>query len=371
MTAPIPRISLSEPDLRGNEAKYLKACVKDNWVSSAGHFIQDFERMIAAKSGSEHAVAVCNGTVAIKMALLACGVVSGDAVIVPDWTFIASANAVSDTGAKPIFVDVTQDTWTLDPALVAQAIAKYPNVMAIVAVHPLGYTCDMDALLDAAGDVPIIEDAAGALGATYGGRSAGGIGSFGCFSFNGNKMITAGAGGAVVTQDSEAARWLRHVTAQARVANDYTHDSPAFNYRMSNVNAAIGKAQMERFDEIQAIKHKIADAYRAVLSNDPQVRLKAMPNPQWGAGNDWLFSVLCETEASAESLIAHLDRHGIDSRKFWRALSSQPAYKDAEFISVGIAESLSGRVVSLPCSTGLSDDDLSRVTDAVEAFLAT
>lgn len=366
----LKRIPLCEPDLRGNEEKYLRACIADNWISSAGHFIGEFEAMIAARCGTRNAVALCNGTVAIKMALLACGVREGDRVIVPDWTFIASANAISDAGATPIFVDVAADTWGIDPELVGRALSDFPDVKAIVAVHPLGYACDFAALSAVAGDRPIIEDAAGAMGALYGGRPLGGLGRFGCVSFNGNKMVSAGAGGAVVTDDDDAAKWIRHVTAQSRVDSEYRHDQVGYNYRMSNLNAAVGKAQMERFDEIMHRKRFFAERYRAVISSAARARVKAMPDPQWGRGNNWLFSILCENETHAAEFVRHMDLRAIECRKFWRAISDQPAYQGSIIFSNHVSQDLSGRVVSLPCGTGMKDHEFERVLLALEEFLA-
>ena len=239
-----PGIPLSVPDLRGNEAAYLARCVADNWVSSAGPFVVEMEARLARLTGRAHGVAMVNGTAALHLALVAAGVGAGDRVIVPDWTFGASANAVFHAAAEPCFVDVTTESWTLDATLVAKALADpAARIRAVIAVHALGHPADLDPLRELCDDarIPLIEDAAGALGARYKDQPAGGIGDFGVFSFNGNKTVTAG-GGMVVTDDGAAADRLRHLSTQAREAPAYRHDAVAFNYRMTNLNAAVGMA---------------------------------------------------------------------------------------------------------------------------------
>jgi dTDP-4-amino-4,6-dideoxygalactose transaminase len=359
--------------MRGNEGLYLAQCVQDNWISSAGPFIPDFEEQIAKVAGTDHAVALCNGTIAIKIALLAAGIRPGDGVIVPDWSFIASANAVTDAQARPIFVDIDPVSWALDVTLIEKAISTTARIKAILAVHPLGFSCDMNPILTLARDhgIAVIEDAAGAIGASYHGNSVGGLGDFGCFSFNGNKLISAGAGGAVTTNNTDAAQWIRHVTAQARIGTDYRHDQVGFNYRMSNLNAAVGLAQLERMAEMRAHKDRIATRYSDILSEFKECSVKPMPNPNWGTGNNWLNSVLCSSKLAAEALVAHMHRHGIEARIFWRHLSGQKPYATHEKHVTGVAKSLSGRVVSLPSSTNISDAALDRVCDALRQYLLT
>lgn len=362
-------IPLSAPDLRGREAEYLARCIADNWVSSAGPFVGEIEARVAALAGTAHAVATCNGTAALHLALLAVGVGPGDRVILPDWTFVATANAVRHAGAEPIFVDVTEETWTLDPALVAELLCQPDHgVTAVIAVDALGHPADMDELLEICdqADVRLIEDAAGAIGARYKDRPAGGLGEIGVFSFNGNKTVTAGGGGMMVTDRADWAEAARHLSTQARSSADYTHDRIGFNYRMTNVNAAVGLAQIERLDEMIAAKRAIAARYDAVLADRNDLR--PMPRAAWAAHNCWLYSLRCADAAAAESLIAHLRAQGIGARRFWQSLAAQPPYREAASLIGGVSPRLAREVISLPSSSGLRETQIERVAVAVETW---
>lgn len=363
------RIPLSVPDLRGNEAAYLAQCVADNWVSSAGPFIGDCEDRLATLTGRAHAVATVNGTAALHLALLGAGIQPGDFVIVPDWTFAATANAVFHAGARPVFVDVTDATWSLDPALVERVLNDPPGrIAAVIAVHPLGHPADVDplALLCKRAGVPLIEDAAGALGARYKDRPVGGLGDIAIFSFNGNKTVTAGGGGMVVTDDNGRAKRLRHLTTQARVGADYMHDAIGFNYRMTNINAGVLLAQLERLDDMLAAKREIAAGYDAALAGRED--LCPMPRADWAVSSNWLYSVRCNNEAKASALVGHLNDSGIEARIFWRSLSPQPPYAGGPVMLSGVAAALSGTVVSLPSSSSLGADAQARVIEALGAW---
>jgi len=359
-------IPLAVPDLRGNEAKYLAQCVADNWVSSVGPFVIEMERRMAALGARRHAVATVNGSAALHLALLALGVGQADLVAVPDWTFAATVNAVIHAGATPLFIDVTRESWTLDPVLLDRALAAHAGrVKAVIAVHALGHPADMDAILVAAArhGVPVLEDAAGAIGATYRGRPVGSLGAAAIFSFNGNKVVTAGGGGMIVTDDDAMARTARHLSTQARPGADYVHDAAGFNYRMTNLNAAVGLAQLERLGEMVAAKRRIAARYADAVSGRDDMSF--MPRCAWAESSDWLSSVLVARADDAAALVDHMARRGIEARIFWRALSPQGPYKAAPRLLSGVAAGLSGRVVSLPCSTGLADADQARVLDAL------
>lgn len=360
------RIPLAVPDLRGNEQAYLARCVADNWVSSAGPFVVECERQMAALAARAHAVATMNGTTALHLSLLAAGVNPGDHVVVPDWTFAATANAVRHAGAVPIFADVTEESWTLDPAALARALREAPGrVGAVIAVHALGHPADIDPLLAQcrAEGIPLIEDAAGAIGARYKGRPAGGLGDLAIFSFNGNKTVTAGGGGMVVTDDEEKARRLRVLSAQARSGAEYCYDAVGFNFRMTNVNAALLLAQIERLEEMLATKRRLSEAYDRALEgrND----LAPMPRRPWAESGCWLYSVLCRNEADAQSLVRHMADRDIEARVFWRTLSDQAPYAGAPTALSGVAARLSGTVVSLPCSSSLTPAQQARVLDAL------
>jgi dTDP-4-amino-4,6-dideoxygalactose transaminase len=362
----MPRIPLAVPDLRGNEAKYLAQCVADNWVSSVGPFVTEMERRMATLAGRRHAVATVNGTAALHLALLALGVGRGDLVAVPDWTFAATANAVVHAGATPLFIDVTRTSWTLDPELLDRALAQYGGrVKAVVAVHALGHPADMDAVLEVAGrhNVPVLEDAAGAIGASYKTRPVGAFGAAAIFSFNGNKVATAGGGGMIVTDDESVAHAARHLSTQARPGAAYVHDAVGFNYRMTNLNAAVGLAQLERLDDMVAAKRRIANRYAAAIGGRDDMSF--MPRQSWAESSAWLSSVLVARADDAAALVDHLARHSIEARVFWRALSAQAPYRDFPSRLSSVAESLSGRVVSLPCSSALAERDLARVLEAL------
>lgn len=360
------RIPLAVPDLRGNEQAYLARCVADNWVSSAGPFVIECEKQMASLAGRQHAVATTNGTTALHLALLAAGVKPGDHVVVPDWTFAATANAVRHAGALPIFADITEESWTLDPAALSHALKVAPGrVGAVIVVHALGHPADVDPLLALCREakVPLIEDAAGAIGAQYKGRPAGGLGDLAIFSFNGNKTVTAGGGGMVVTDDAEQARQLRALSAQARSGAEYRYDAVGFNYRMTNVNAALLLAQIERLEDMLATKRRIAESYDHAIAgrND----LVPMPRRPWAESGCWLYSVLCRTESDAQSLVRHMAERDIEARVFWRTLSDQPPYAGAPTALSGMAARLSGTVVSLPCSSSLTPAQQARVLDAL------
>jgi perosamine synthetase len=361
------RIPLSIPDLRGREAEYLAQCVADNWVSSAGPFVSEFETRMAALTGRRRAVATVNGTAAIHLALLGAGIEPGDRVIVPDWTFAASTNAIYHAGAEPFLVDVTQDSWTLDADLVADALnTKDHRIKAIIAVHALGLPADMDAIQDAASGLPIIEDAAGAIGAHYKGKHVGKDGAFATFSFNGNKTVTAGGGGMVVCDDEDAAIKIRHLSTQARVGERYSHDQVGFNYRMTNLNAAVGLAQLDRLDEMVAAKRAIANCYDTAISN--RADLTAMPRPDWAESSCWLYSMLTATLEDGADLIRAMANANIEAREFWRSLADQTPFSQAPKLLSGVSASLTGRVISLPCSSHLGEDDQSRVIDVIKRW---
>ena len=371
-TDDLPAIPLAVPDLRGNERAYLERCVADNWVSSAGPYVNEFEARIAALCGRRFGVATASGTAALHLALTAVGRTADKFVVVPDWTFAATANAVIHAGATPLFVDVTRDTWTLDPGLLGEAIEQWGDrIAAVVPVHALGHPADMDPIVAhcRVADIPLIEDAAGAIGAHYRGRP---VGSFGCaamLSFNGNKTVTAGGGGMVVTDDEALAARARHISTQARASADYDYDAVGFNYRMTNLNAAVGLAQVERLDEMVASKRAIAARYDAALAgrND----LVAMPRASWAEHNCWLYSCGAASAEDAKALVAHLRGLKIEARGFWHSLSAQAPYRDAPRLLSGVAEDISRRVVSLPCSSSLSPEQQARVIEALAQWHGT
>lgn len=361
-----PMILLAVPDLRGAEADYLAQCVTDNWVSSAGPFVVEFEERMAVITQRKFGVATVNGTSALQLAVENVCTSADDLVVVPDWTFAATANAVIHAGAQPLFVDVSEESWTLDPLSLEKAFEKYgKRIRAVIPVHALGHPADMDPILEVCGHykVPIIEDAAGAIGATYKDRPVGSFGTAAIFSFNGNKTITAGGGGMIVSDNEEFVRRARHNSTQARLGNEYHHDAVGHNLRMTNVNAAIGVAQLERLDEMLAAKTQIAWTYDSAIK--ARRDLACMPRTQWAKSGCWLYSVRTNSEAESQSLVGALQSENIQARTFWRSLSAQSPYAHYDSLLDGVSESLSGRVVSLPCSSSLSEEDQGRVIAAL------
>jgi perosamine synthetase len=380
---PIP---LAVPYLHGNEQRYLEECIRTNWVSYVGPFVSRFEEEFATAVGAAHAVAVNSGTAALHIGLLALGVGPSDLVIVPDLTFIAPANAVRYCGADPVFVGVTKDTWQLDVSLVERFVRERCDtrdgitrhktsgrrIAAIVPVHLLGHAVDMDPLVALAqrGGIAIVEDATESLGGTYRGRSVGTHGRVGCFSFNGNKIITSGGGGMATTDDAALAKRMRYLSTQARDdTKEYVHESVGFNYRLTNVQAAVGLAQLELLPEHVRAKRAIAARYADGLRGVPGVTLPA--EASWASSTFWLYTILVEGPArrSSRELIADLAAERIEARPLWAPLHEQRPYRDAETYEVGTSRWLYERAVSLPSSVGLREADQSRVIDAVRRSL--
>ncbi len=346
----------------------LAQCIKENWVSSAGPQVEEFERAVALLTGRENAVAVVNGTAAIQLSLIAAGVGPGDHVIVPDWTFAASANAVAHAGAVSHFVDVSEDDWALDAELTQKALESDQGIKAVIAVDPLGHAAHMDPLRSLCEhySIPLIEDAAGAIGGSYHGRPCGSLGDLSMFSFNGNKTVTTGGGGMVLTDDDDMAGLIRHVATQARPGIDYIHDRIGYNYRMTNIAAAIGLAQLERLDEMVEFKCAIASRYDEAFSGRNDIC--PMPRPTHSDSACWLYSVRLPSEADAKSLVNAMEDGGVEARIFWRSLSSQTPWCDAPRTLNGMSASLSGTVVSLPSSSSLGKDEQARVIEGLNKW---
>lgn len=368
-------IPLAVPDLRGREAEYLARCVADNWVSSAGPFVTAFEERVAAAAGRAHGVSAVNGTAALQLLLMAMGIggpaAGGDAprprdrVLLPSFTFAATANAVIHAGAEPVFADVSPVDWALDPAAVAAAVSEH-GPRAVVAVHVLGLPADIPAIAAAAPGIPVIEDAAGAIGGRFAGKPVGGMGDAAFFSFNGNKTVTAGGGGMIVTDDPGLAARARHLSTQARTGAAYRYDAIGHNLRLTNVNAALGLAQMERLDDMLAAKRAIADTYDTAFAERGD--MVPMPRPPGRESACWLYSLRLADREEVASLVAHLKDHGIVARSFWEALAPQSPYRGFAALATPVSDALSGCVVSLPCSSHLGEADQARVIEAVQAW---
>lgn len=373
---PVTRtIPLAEPNLRGNEAAYLLECIEENYVSSVGPFVGRFETAFAETVGSKFAVACASGTAALHVALLVAGAGPDAPVAVSTFTFIASVNAVRYTGAPALLIDSEPVTWNLDgEQLLAEmdrrADAGLPLPRVVEVVHVLGHPADIEPLQEASRryGVVLVEDAAESLGAQYtsgelAGRQVGTVGAIGCFSFNGNKLITTGGGGMIVTDDEVMADRARHLSTQARLPGlGYSHDQVGFNYRMTNLAAAVGLAQLERLKELLEAKCRIAGSYRKAFS---ELGLEMSPSVDWARSSDWLFSILMDDgPAAAEAL----SRSGVGARPLWTPAHLQPPYSHEERVGGAVAESLHRRGLSLPSGTALTDAELETVIGEVRAL---
>ena len=377
MKRPIPN---AVPYLGGNEWQYLKECLDTNWVSSAGPFVDRFETEIAKYVGVEHAVATVNGTAALHVALLLAGVGAGDEVIVPSLTFIATANAVRYCGAFPVFMDSEPETWTIDPGKVDAFIGSEcelragslvnrttgRRVAALVPVHLYGHPVDLDPLLELAASVgvAVVEDGAEALGALYKGRRVGAHGLIGCLSFNGNKIITSGGGGMILTRDAALGTRARHLTTQAREPGpEWVHHEIGFNYRLTNLQAALGVAQLEQLDRFVDDKRRTAADYTAALRRLPGV--SPLGEAPWAFSTAWMYSVLLDPDCFGDirELIVRAKREGIQLRPLWRPLHGQPAFAGCQAYRIDVADRLYARGVSLPCSVGITPEERAAVVE--------
>jgi perosamine synthetase len=359
-------IPVAEPDLTGNELEYVTRCVRSGWVSSAGEYVTRFESDFAAFCGASRGVATANGTVAIHLALAALGIEDGDEVIVPSLTFVASANAVRYANARPVFVDCDPLTWTLSPEDVERKIT--PRTRAILVVHLYGHPADMERIQEIATRhrLWVIEDAAEAHGAEYHGRRVGNLGTAGVFSFYGNKTITTGEGGALVTDNPELAKraaFLRdHAMSPER---RYYHSEIGFNYRLTNLQAAIGVAQLERIETFLAAKRKHARQYASLLADVPGLELA--PEAPWAKSSYWMYSVLVKDNfpLKRDQLAQHLRTLQIDTRPFFLPMHTLPMYSSSERLPV--AERLSQQGLNLPSSTNLTEGQIERVAAAIKS----
>ncbi len=366
---------VAEPDLGELEQDYVLDAVRSGWVSSIGRHVEGFETEFAAYCGAAHGISTCNGTAALHLALACLGIGAGDEVIVPALTFVATANAVAYTRATPVFVDSDPQSWCLDPEAVRRALTG--RTRAIIAVHLYGHPADVDSLSAIASSrgIDIVEDAAEAHGAVYKGRRVGGIGRLGVFSFYGNKTITTGEGGMVVTNDSnlaERARFLRdHAMHPER---RYWHAEIGFNYRMTNMQAALGRAQLMRIQSFLTRKRSIAAWYREELAEFEGGRLN--PEMPWARNSYWLSCALMPPQVPLTFVMTTMRARGIDTRPFFYPLHTLPMYRAAPTVGTDgrsglpVAEELSRRGLNLPSSTRLSRDDIRYIAAALRKTLA-
>ncbi len=370
------RVYLSPPHLGEEEARLVADAFASNWIAPLGPHVDAFEAEFAALVGSPHAVALSSGTAALHLALLHLGVGAGDSVIVSTLTFAASANPVCYLGAEPVFVDSELGSWNMDPGLLEEALAdaarrgRLPK--AVVLVHLYGQAANLDAIGAACArhGVPLVEDAAEALGATYRGRAPGTFGVAGIFSFNGNKIVTTSGGGMLVTEDAALAAHVRKLATQARdPAPHYQHSEIGYNYRLSNVLAAIGRGQIRLLGDRVASRRRIFDGYRRDLGGLPGIGF--MPEADWGRATRWLTVMTVDSAAfgaDREAIRLALEAENIEARPVWKPMHLQPVFKDARVWGGPVAERIFQVGLCLPSGSSLRPSDQARVIDVVRSL---
>jgi len=372
--AGVSRVFLSPPDVGDEERRLLLEAFDSGWIAPLGPHVDAFESELAERIGVSHAVALSSGTAALHLALLLVGVRPGDDVVVPTFTFVATANPVTYLGARPVLVDCDAATWQVAPDLVAAELSDRAKrgalPRAVVAVDLYGQTADYGRLVPLCEEygVALVEDAAEALGASYGDAAAGSFGEAAVFSFNGNKIITTSGGGMLVTRHDELATRARHLATQAREPEvHYEHVDIGFNYRMSNLLAALGLAQLRGLARRVARRHVINAAYRDALGAVPGIRF--MPRAGYGEPNDWLTCILVEPDeygATREDIRTALEAQDIEARPTWKPLHLQPLFADTPVVGGSVAARIFEQGLCLPSGSSLSDADLGRVIDVIE-----
>ncbi len=364
---------LHEPLFCGNENKYVQECIDTGWVSSVGRFVDRFEEDLAAYTGVKRAVAVVNGTAALHVCLILSDVQPNDEVLVPALTFIATANAVTYCNAVPHFVDSAYDTLGIDPEAIDTYLSEIGElraggcynkktgrrIRAVVPMHTFGHPVDMDKMIAVCEkyQLALIEDAAESVGSFYKGKHTGNFGHIAAMSFNGNKTITTGGGGAVLTNDEELGKFAKHITTQAKIPHRwaYAHDRIGYNYRMPNINAALGCAQLEKLPEYVEKKRRLAEKYREALNGVPGV--KFFVEPEFAKSNYWLNAILLDQEIADERdcVLEALNDAGIGSRPIWDLMYMMPMFADCPRMECKVAEDIGRRLINLPSSVRLGE----------------
>ncbi|MEK7224483.1 MAG: LegC family aminotransferase [Bacteroidota bacterium] len=375
-------IPLSVPNIAGNEWKYVKDCLDTGWISSVGSYVTQFEQMVANFAGTKYGVAAVNGTAALHISLLLSGVKQNDYVILPNLTFVASANSIKYLGADPLLIDADPDLWQMDLDLLEEFLENETDekngeliyirdgrrIGAIMPVHILGNMCDMDRFLSIVKKypLPVVEDATEALGTSYKGKSAGTFSPLACFSFNGNKIISTGGGGVIVTDDEQLAKHAKHLTTTAKARSDeYYHDEVGYNYRLVNVLAAIGVGQMELLPSFIKRKKECVAFYKKELAGVADIRFQQeLPDVET---NGWLFTIQTDKQ---QQLLSHLNANKILSRRFWMPMNKLPMYKDCVYVhKKDNADYIYNTCLSIPCSTNITDEELAIVINEIKAAI--
>ncbi|TBR61423.1 perosamine synthetase [Westiellopsis prolifica IICB1] len=359
------KIPIYKPSLLGNEKKYVNDCLDSNWISSKGKYVSLFEREFAKYVNVKHATGVCNGTVALHLALLALGIDSGDEVIVPTLTYIASVNTIVYTGATPIFVDSLPDTWQINPQEIRRNITN--RTKAILVVHLYGHPCEMSVIKEIANEYKLflIEDCAEAIGSKYQNQHVGTFGDVATFSFYGNKTITTGEGGMLITNDQGIFERAIHFKRQGLAKyREYWHDVVGYNYRMTNICAAIGLAQIEKINEILPKKRHIAELYKKYLKD---TKLKVHPEIGDVFHSYWMVSILTPQASQRDSLREYLAKAGIETRPVFYPVHTMPMYSQ-KYERHRVAEDIGRRGINLPSYPDLKDEEIEYVCEVLKSF---
>jgi dTDP-4-amino-4,6-dideoxygalactose transaminase len=372
------RIYLSSPHMSGGEMKYIKEAFEQNWIAPLGPNVDAFEKAIAAYCGVKEAAALSSGTAAIHLALIILGVKAGDEVIASSFTFSATVNPIVYQGATPVFVDSEPDTWNMDPELLEQTIRERldlgKRVKAIIPVHLYGMPADMEAILEIAAryDIPVIEDAAEALGSRFKGKAAGSFGRIGILSFNGNKILSTSGGGMFISDDPELVRQARFLSTQARdAAPHYQHSQIGYNYRMSNLLAGVGRGQLEVIDERVGQRRDNHLFYRHHLEGVKGITLLKEPGEGYFS-NYWLSTILIDPSSTGISnyqLMEELEKHNIETRPLWKPMHVQPVFADSPVYQNGTSERLFQQGLCLPSGSNMTDEDRDRVLNVLQQKL--
>lgn len=373
-------IHLAEPNLTGNERKYLNECIDTTFVSSVGAFVTRFEEDVVKVTEADFGTAVSSGTAGLHMALKAVGVEKDELVCIPSFTFIATANAVMHCGAQPWLIDIAKDSWTMDPDVLAQELQEKAEVRdgkvyhkssgkriaAIMPVYTLGMPADMDKIKRIAAEyhLPVVADAAAAIGARYKGNNIGKIADVTVFSFNGNKTITCGGGGALVSANQQIIETAHHLATTARCGIEYEHDMVGYNYRMTNIQAAVGCAQLERVDEFVEKKKYIREYYSKHLSGIKDISF--FPEVEWAESACWFSGLVLSDKYEVKKVCELLKEKGIEARTFWKPVHQQKPYVNEERSEMKVADNLWKHVLTLPSSTGITEEELEQVVKAIK-----
>ncbi|MBU3190604.1 aminotransferase class I/II-fold pyridoxal phosphate-dependent enzyme [Clostridium bowmanii] len=362
-------IPLCIPEVRGNEWKYIKDCLDTNWVSSVGSYVDKFEDDFANYLEAKAAVVTMNGTAALELALRTLGIGKGDEVIVSSLTFISPVNTIRYVGAEPVFVDVCKDTWVMDESKIEELITS--KTKAILPVHIYGNLVNMDKVMDIARkhDLFVIEDATESLGAIYKGKKAGNIGDIGCFSFNGNKLITTGAGGMLVTNKEDLAKRAKYLSTQTKSVLEngaFYHEELGYNFRMPNILAAMGCAQLEMVEEYVNAKLGHAKEYNNLLENVIGIKIPTEKDDTTNV--NWLYSILVQDEfpLTRDELLNKLKDNGIQSRSFFMPVHNMPPYINCKHGDMSITNSISFKGINLPSSVELKKEEIEKICKVIK-----